>query len=182
MSHQRKLAAVLVALCCLAFGMALVLPLFSIQPAAGRWTGVAKLLAADQFATRSFTLLDGILILWKENEPILAIFMALISLVFPVLKLSVLWWEIFRISSLSEKFLSAVRAISRYAMVEVLLIALLVLMVKGMPGGSEVKIQAGAWFFTASVVLSLLASRWPMDCSYETSAATVVKAKPDGKD
>jgi paraquat-inducible protein A len=143
--------------------MALVFPLFSIQPAAGRWTGLAKLLAADQFATRSFTLLGGIMILWRENERILAILMGLVSLVFPVLKLSVLWWEIFLVSSLSEKFLSFVRAISRYAMVEVLLIALLVLVVKGMPGGSEVKIQAGAWLFTASVILSLLASRWAMD-------------------
>lgn len=157
------MAAVLVVLCCLAFGMALVFPLFSIQPAAGRWTGLAKLLAADQFATRSFTLLGGIMILWRENERILAILMGLVSLVFPVLKLSVLWWEIFLVSSLSEKFLSFVRAISRYAMVEVLLIALLVLVVKGMPGGSEVKIQAGAWLFTASVILSLLASRWAMD-------------------
>lgn len=163
MSRERKLAAVLVVLCCLAFGMALVFPLFSIQPAAGRWTGLAKLLAADQFATRSFTLLGGIMILWRENERILAILMGLISLVFPVLKLSVLWWEIFLVSSLSEKFLSFVRAISRYAMVEVLLIALLVLVVKGMPGGSEVKIQAGAWLFTASVILSLVASRWAMD-------------------
>ena len=163
MSREKKLAAGLVALCCLAFGMALVLPLFSIQPAAGRWTGLAKLLADDQFATRSFTLLGGIVILWRENKPGLAILIALISLVFPLLKLSVLWWEIFLVSSLSEKFLCFVRAISRYAMVEVLLIALLVLVVKGMPGGSEVKIQAGAWLFTASVILSLVASRWLMD-------------------
>jgi paraquat-inducible protein A len=163
MSRERKWAAGLVALCCLAFGMALVLPLFSIQPAAGRWTGLAKLLAADQFATRSFTLLGGIVILWRENKPGLAILMALISLVFPLLKLSVLWWEIFLVSSLSEKFLRFVRAISHYAMVEVVLIALLVFVVEGMPGGSEVKIQAGAWCFTASVILSLVASRWLMD-------------------
>ena len=163
MSRERKWAAGLVALCCLAFGMALVLPLFSIQPAAGRWTGLAKLLAADQFATRSFTLLGGIVILWRENERFLAILMALISLVFPLLKLSVLWWEIFLVSSLSEKFLRFVRAISHYAMVEVVLIALLVFVVEGMPGGSEVKIQAGAWCFTASVILSLVASRWLMD-------------------
>jgi paraquat-inducible protein A len=161
-SRERKWAAGLVALCCLAFGMALVLPLFSIQPAAGRWTGLAKLLAADQFATRSFTLLGGIVILWRENKPGLAILMALISLVFPLLKLSVLWWEIFLVSSLSEKFLRFVRAISHYAMVEVVLIALLVFVVEGMPGGSEVKIQAGAWCFTVSVILSLLASRWLM--------------------
>jgi len=71
----------------------------------------------------------------------------------------VLWWEIFQLSSLPESFLVFVKAASRYAMVEVLLIALLVLVVKGMPGGSEMTIQAGTWYFTASVILSLFASR-----------------------
>lgn len=162
MSRDRKFAAVLVILSCLAFGMALVFPLFSIHPAAGRWTGLAKLLASDQFASRSFTLIGGIMILWKENERILAVLMGLISLVLPALKLSVLWWEILHLSSLPERFLAFVQAVSRYAMVEVLLIALLVLVVKGMPGGSEFKIHAGTWYFTASVILSLFASRWAL--------------------
>ena len=162
MSKERKYAAVLVTLSCLAFGLALVLPLFSIHPAAGRWTGLAKLLASDQFTSRSFTLIGGIMILWRENERILAILMALISLVLPALKLSVLWWEIFYLSALPERFLAFVQAASRYAMVEVLLIALLVLVVKGMPGGSEFKIHAGTWFFAVSVVFSLFATRWAL--------------------
>jgi len=158
-SRERKFAAVLVILSCLAFGMALVFPLFSIQPVAGRWTGLAKLLASDQFASRSFTLIGGIITLWKENEHLLALLMGLISVVLPVIKLSVLWWEIFQLSSLPKSFLAFVKAASRYAMVEVLLIALLVLVLKGMPGGSEMTIQAGTWYFTASVILSLFASR-----------------------
>jgi paraquat-inducible protein A len=163
MSRKRKIAAVLVALCCLAFGMALVLPLFSVQPAAGRWTGLAKLLASDQFDARSFTLIGGVLILWRENEQSLAVLMAFISIFLPVLKLLVLWWEIFQVSTLPRNFISMVRAISQYAMIDVVLIALLVLVIKGMPGGSEVNIQSGAWFFTASVILSLFASRWAFD-------------------
>jgi paraquat-inducible protein A len=160
MNKKKRIAAALVLLSCLAFGIALVYPLFSIQPAAGRWTGLAKLLASDQFASRSFTLIGGIMTLWKENEHLLALLMGLISLVLPVIKLSVLWWEIFQLSSLPKSFLAFVKAASRYAMVEVLLIALLVLVVKGMPGGSEMTIQAGTWYFTASVILSLFASRW----------------------
>jgi paraquat-inducible protein A len=158
-NNQRKIAAALVLLSCLTFGIALVYPLFSIQPAAGRWTGLAKLLASDQFASRSFTLIGGIMTLWKENEHLLAILMGLISLLLPVIKLSVLWWEIFQLSSLPENFLAFVKAASRYAMVEVLLIALLVLVVKGMPGGSEMTIQAGTWYYTASVILSLFVNR-----------------------
>jgi paraquat-inducible protein A len=158
-NNQRKIAAALVLLSCLTFGIALVYPLFSIQPAAGRWTGLAKLLASEQFASRSFTLIGGIMTLWKENEHLLAIMMGLISLVLPVIKFSVLWWEIFQLSSLPENFLAFVKAASRYAMVEVLLIALLVLVVKGMPGGSEMTIQSGTWYYTASVILSLFVNR-----------------------
>ena len=159
MNKKRKIAAALVILSCMTFGMALVLPLFSIHPAAGCWTGLVKLLDSDQFASRSFTLIGGTTTLWKEKEHMLALLMGLISLVLPVIKLSVLWWEIFQLSSLPEYFLAFVKAASRYAMVEVLLIALLVLVVKGMPGGSEMTIQAGTWYFTASVILSFFASR-----------------------
>jgi paraquat-inducible protein A len=158
--NKKKIAATLVLLSCLAFGMALVFPLFSIRPTDASWTGLIKLLASDQFAYHSFTLIGGIISLWKENEYLLAFIMGLISLVFPVIKLSALWWEIFQICSLPQSFLEFTKAASRYAMAEVLLIALFILAVKDIPGITEVKIQAGTWYFTISVILSFLASRW----------------------
>ena len=51
------------------------------------------------------------------------------------------------------------RQSARYAMVEVFLIALMVLVLKSMPGGSYVELHAGTWLFTASVALSLIAAQ-----------------------
>lgn len=142
----------------LAFGVALHLPLLSIQPGVGRWTGVAKLLAANEFTPISITLYGGIKVLWQDNEKVLALLMALFSLVLPVIKLTVLWAEGLGVVPISRKIWQAVRWSSKYAMLEVMLIGLMILLLKKLPGDSEVRIEPGAWYFTCSVLLSLLVS------------------------
>ena len=158
MNTRRWIFITAVVISSLAFGIALNLPLFSIEPAAGRWTGVAKLLADDEFKPISVTLLGGIKTLWLENEKMLAVIMALFSLVLPVMKLTVLWSEGLGLAPVSRPIWMAVRWSSKYAMLEVMLIALMLLLLKKLPGDSEIRIEAGAWFFTCSVILSLAVS------------------------
>ena len=152
-------AALLVAVSCLMFGMGLVLPLFTVMPAAGQWTTVARIFAAAEFQSVTYTLPGGISLLWNGNERFLAIVLALLSVVLPVAKLSVLWWETFTSGALPGWVLRFFKAVSHYAMVEVFLVALTVILIKGLPGGSQVVLQAGTWMFTGSVILSLAASR-----------------------
>jgi paraquat-inducible protein A len=133
--------------------------MFSILPAAGRWTTLARLLAPDEFGSSTFTLPGGIRLLWTEGEPALALLVGLLSLVLPAAKLTLLWWEIHQLSELPAALVRFFRIVASYAMVEVFLIAILVVLVKGMPGGSDVRIHAGTWLFTASVLLSLMAAR-----------------------
>jgi paraquat-inducible protein A len=158
MTPRRTIAAALVIAACLTFAAGLVLPLFSIEPAAGRWTPVIKIFAKEQFAVQSYTLPGGIATLWSGGEIFLTILLGLLSLVLPVVKLCVLWWEAFSPDALPPGLLSFFRAVSRYAMVEVFLIALMVLMVKGMPGGSCITLHLGTYAFAASVLLGLAAS------------------------
>jgi len=158
MTPRRTIAAALVIAACLTFAAGLVLPLFSIEPAAGRWTPVIKIFAKEQFAVQSYTLPDGIAMLWSGGEIFLAILLGLLSLVLPVVKLCVLWWEAFFPNALPHRVLSFFRTVSRYAMVEVFLIALTVLLVKGMPGGSRITLHLGTYCFAASVLLGLAAS------------------------
>jgi len=158
MSRRIMVAAALLAISCLAFGIALLLPLFSIQPAAGRWTGIARLLASEDFRSQSFTLVGGIRVLWSGGEVFLALIIGALSLVLPVLKFLILWWEILEIQSLPDWLVRAFRVAARYAMVEVFLVALLVILLKGMPGGSQISLHTGMYAFSASVILSLIAS------------------------
>lgn len=162
MHPRRRMVPWLVALSSIAFGAGVVLPLFTIQPSAGVWTSLVRLCAADQMQSRTLTLPGGILQLWQGGEVGLTILLGLLSLVLPIVKLSVLWWECFQVGDIPEPFLDFFRAISRYAMVEVFVVALLVMLVKSLPGGSSITLHLGTAAFTGSVVLSLIASQWSL--------------------
>jgi len=149
----------LVLLSSVAFGAGLVLPLLTIQPGAGAWTALVRLVAADQLRPHSLTLPGGICELWQGGEVCLALLLGLVSLVLPVVKLSVLWWECNLIGDIGVSWLRLFRAVSRYAMLEVFVISLLVMLVKTLPGGSHVTLHLGTAAFAFSVILSLIASQ-----------------------
>jgi len=71
-----------------------------------------------------------------------------------------LWMEGILSGGLPAKWILFLRAVSRYAMLEVFLVALTVLLIKEMPGGSHVTLQAGFYTFSASVLLSLMTAHW----------------------
>ncbi len=150
----------LVGTCCLLFGSAVVLPIFTLEPKAGEWTPLAQIISPSDMQAKAMRLLEGVAILWNEGERILALLIALFSLVLPTLKLTMLWLEVFLKEGLPEKWALFLRAVSRYAMLEVFLVALTVLLIKEMPGGSRVTLQAGFYTFSASVLLSLMAAHW----------------------
>ena len=109
---------------------------------------------------KAMRLLEGVLVLWKEEERILALLIALFSLILPTMKLIMLWMEGLLPEGLPKKWAIFLRAVSRYAMLEVFLVALTVLLIKEMPGGIRVTLQAWFYTFSASVLLSLLAAHW----------------------
>ena len=172
MHLRRRMVPWLVALSSIAFGAGIVLPLFTIQPGAGVWTSLVRLCAADQMQSRTLTLPGGILQLWQGGEVGLTILLGLLSLVLPIAKLSVLWWECFLVGDMPEPFFDFFRAISRYAMVEVFVVALLVMLVKSLPGGSSITLHLGTAAFTASVVLSLIASQWSLPRTSQNASSS----------
>ena len=87
-------------------------------------------------------------------------FIAIFSIILPVIKLSVLWAETLFYGLLSEKWMGFLQIISRYAMLEVFLVAMTVLLLKEMPGGSRITLEAGFYAFGGSVILSLLTAQW----------------------
>jgi paraquat-inducible protein A len=157
MNARKVLAAGLTAIACLCFSAGLVFPLIKIKAAAGKWTPLVKLVAADELSERPITLPGGIVTLWNDGDILLACLLGTLSLILPIAKFSVLWWESFSPADLPDRLLVFFRFASRYAMVEVFLIALTVILVKGMPGGSQISVEIGTHAFTASVVLGLLA-------------------------
>lgn len=144
---------------CLLFGLALGLPVFSLTPGVGELTGWLRLLKPDEMATTTQSLLGGISLLWFDGDPFLACILTAFCLVLPITKFLILWGECFGMPIGDSLWGRFCRATAPYAMVEVFVLALLVMVVKGLPGGSLIVIQAGAWCFTGSVLLSLFAAQ-----------------------
>ena len=142
-----------------AFGCALRMPIFTVIPAAGQWTPVVRLLAPDYLLPQTFTLPSATVSLWTSGERLLAAVLAGFALVLPTLKLLLLWWEVAGVVRMNQTWTRFLQMISRYAMVEVFLVALTVILVKEMPGNSHVVLQPGFYAFTGSILLSLGASQ-----------------------
>jgi hypothetical protein len=143
----------------LLFGLALVRPIFSVTPGAGDFTGWLRLISPQDMETIVQTLPGGIRNLWVEGDPVLACVLIVFCILLPLLKFTVIWAESLDIDLGSEVLARIVKLTAPYAMVEVFLLALIVMIVKGLPGGSEIKVETGAWMFCGSVLLSLLAAR-----------------------
>ena len=144
---------------CILFGLALGLPVFSLTPGVGELTGWLRLLKPDSMATTTQSLLGGIRLLWCEGNPLLALILISFCLVLPISKFLILGSESYGIALSGSIWGRFCRATAPYAMVEVFVLALLVMVVKGLPGGSLIVIQSGAWCFTGSVLLSLVAAQ-----------------------
>jgi paraquat-inducible protein A len=143
----------------LLFGMALVRPIFSVTPGAGDFTGWLRLISPEVMETSVQTLPGGIRNLWVEGDPALACILIIFCILLPLLKFTVIWAEAIGVDLGSEILAKVVRLTAPYAMVEVFLLALIVMIVKGLPGGSEIRVEGGAWMFCGSVLLSLVAAR-----------------------
>ena len=144
---------------CLLFGLALGLPVFSLTPGVGELTGWLRLLKPDEMATSTQSLLGGIRLLWMDGNPLLAVILISFCLILPLSKFLILWGECYGMPLAGSIWGRFCRTTAPYAMVEVFVLALLVMVVKGLPGGSLIMIQSGAWCFTGSVLLSLLAAQ-----------------------
>ena len=148
-----------VGIACFLFGLALGMPVFSLTPGVGELTGWLRLLKPDEMATTTQSLLGGIRLLWLDGNPLLASVLTAFCLILPISKFLILWGEAYGMPLSGSIWGKFCRATAPYAMVEVFVLALLVMVVKGLPGGSLIVIQAGAWCFTGSVLLSLFAAQ-----------------------
>ena len=153
------LARVLVGFACLLFGMALGLPVFSLTPGMGELTGWIRILKPDVMATTYQTLLGGISFFWISGNASFAIFLSLCCVVLPLTKFFVLWGECLGLNLMLTATGRFCITTAKFALVDVLLVALLILVVEGLPGGSVITLYAGFWCFFGAVVLPLFAAQ-----------------------
>ena len=142
-------------------GLGLIGPCMTLIPGFGELDGWARLFIPDDFTTpRTYSILTGIEALWNEGQRGIAALLFAFSVCFPILKIGVMGYGHAVVASgrRAGKALWLAHHGGKFSMLDVLVVAVLVIAIKGMPGDSEVVLGWGLWSFAASVVLSIVAA------------------------
>ncbi len=125
----------------------------------GDYTEVMHLLFPEEFKVSSFSIIDGISHMWHGGAKGIASLIFGFSIVFPVLKLLILWMASLKLSQKKcpGKSLKFVEKLGKFSMIDVFVISVLIVTVKGLPGGSLIHAEWGLYIFALSVVLSIIA-------------------------
>jgi paraquat-inducible protein A len=104
------------------------------------------------FGLSEISVITGLQALW-ETDPALAALVALLALVAPYAK--VIGLALIDVHLLSPRALPALRLLGRFAMADIFLIALYIVLAKG-TGFGTIETAWGLWLFTFCVALSLI--------------------------
>ena len=137
-------------------GVGLVGPTLTIAPGFGKWAGWVHLLDPSQTRKTTYSVLTGILALFRNNSAGLGVLLFGFSVIFPVIKLALLAAATATVGR-GGWLLRLTHHAGKFSMLDVFVVALLVLAIKGLPGDSTATLGWGIYAFAASVVMSIAA-------------------------
>ncbi len=149
--------ALLLAAVLLGFGLAV--PCMEIQPGYGPYEGWIRLLDPSLTEPSTYSVLSGIAAMFRFGHTGIGLLLLGFSVLFPLIKLAVMAAAV---ESLRRRegphwLVGLVHHAGKFSMLDVWVIALLVVAIKGMPGDTEVHLEPGIYLFAGSVVLGLVA-------------------------
>lgn len=143
----------------LLLGLGLIAPTLTVEPQAGDITWIVKIMAPEELEISTYSILGVIQKLFQSNDIFLAVLLIIFSVLSPVLKLS-FYWHATNLNN-SKRFnsiLKTIHYVGKFSMAEVFALALIIVVIKSFPGGSTAHLEWGAYFFTSSVIVSILVS------------------------
>ena len=150
----------------LLLGLGVFGPCLEIVPGFGEYSPLVRVLKPDLTEPTRFSLYSGITHMALGGNGWLAALVFAFSVLFPVAKVSV-YWVAANDSPRHPTFKKAFRLaahLGKFSMVDAFVIALLVVVIKGLPGNTQVRLQWGFWCFCLSVITSLaipfILKRW----------------------
>ena len=157
---RRAAVLVLIAVSAAALGLGLTGPCMTVIPNAGEWTGWVKLLEPRMLRPTTFSVLTGLRSMWRHDAEGLAGLLFAFSVAFPTAKLAILAWTAAHSNADAARGWAgrAAHHAGKFSMLDVLVIGLIVVAVKGLPGGTEVRVGWALWAFAASVLTAMVAS------------------------
>lgn len=142
-------------------GLGLVAPCMTVLPSMGEaWDSWVRLLRPDELEPTTYSILGGILELIRSDSLGVGLLLMGFSVVFPAVKLATQWWGVGEIARGRHGgfALWLSHHAGKFSMLDVMVIAVLILAIKGLPGATTIRVEWGLYAFAASVVLSIVAS------------------------
>ncbi|MBL64074.1 MAG: hypothetical protein CMI30_11785 [Opitutae bacterium] len=161
---------------CMLFGIGLVAPVMTVTPPSmedfapdNALGGLTDLLGGvfgfslgdgDEWESTTYTILSVIEGFFNDGDVALGLFLVFFSILFPVAKLCALWRATVVISNGKDpgNAFRLIDGLSKFSLVEVLVVAVVVTALKGLPLNIEVLVRWGLWVFVGSIFLGAIAS------------------------
>ena len=122
----------------------------TVTPQMGEYTGLGKWLGMVE-APKTYSIVSGVAALF-ENNPALGAVVFLFSILFPLAKLILLRAALKKPRPHRARL---VAGLSKYSMVDVFVIALLIVASKSLPGGTTIAVRWGAFAFGAAALMTI---------------------------
>ncbi len=154
-----------IAVVCL--GLGIMLPVMRIDANGGGIKGF--IMAFITPGPSSYSILSSVWALIKNGvvlDILLASIIFIFSVVFPILKLGVFYHKL-NDGNLNRGISALVHKWGRFSMLDVYIVAILILTIRTLPGGAQIKPSWGIILFTISVLLSLYISARIEACTHD---------------
>jgi len=160
----------LTAFATIAFLLGVLLPFFILEPSLGDpfFMTVVELFTGESFNPHTYSVFGGIMLLFQDGDVMIAIVLLVFSVLFPAVKLAILWRLLLRPSKNVRKTARALEMLGPWSMADVFVVSVTIVAFKEFPGGTRINIGSGYGFFLSSVVTGMFAvrllrkrSRWP---------------------
>ncbi|MGC4005115.1 MAG: paraquat-inducible protein A [Pirellulales bacterium] len=153
-------ARIVIVISAVFLGLGLVLPCMTIWPHFGAYDSWAQLLKPSLNSPTEYSVLSGILKLIEHGQVSIGLLLLFFSCIFPTIKLAILAWAVslLKRGQHAGLLLKFAHHTGKYSMLDVLVLALIVIAIKGLPGSTQITLGIGVWMFAGSVILGILAS------------------------
>ncbi len=168
MTTQEKIRLTwLVNIAVVCLGLGIMLPVMRIDANGGGIKGF--IMAFITPGPSSYSILSSVWTLIKNGvvlDILLASIIFIFSVVFPILKLGVFYHKL-NDGKLNRGISAFVHKWGRFSMLDVYIVAILILTIRTLPGGAQIKPSWGIILFTISVLLSLYISTRIEACTHD---------------
>src|SRR3954462_3813902 len=141
-------------------GAGLAGPCMAIEPSFGKFDGWVRLLKPDLARPTQYSVFGGIAALIRNGSVALGVLLLAFSVFFPTIKLAVMSAATAALAQgrSSGPLMKLAHHAGKFSMLDVFVVGLIVLAIKGLPGGARVTLRWGGAAFSASVVLGIIAA------------------------